>query len=183
LVGVAPRTLEYVYILNTRVEEECHLNLIDDSWLWHRRLGHINFDNLVKISKLGVVRNLPKIIKPSNSICKHRQLGKQTRTSFKTKEHSSSKPLELVHTDLCGPMRTKSLQGYFYFMLFVDDFTRMCWVFFLKEKLEAFQKFKTFKILVENEIGKKLKCLRSDNGGEFTSKEFNLFHKNHGIKR
>ena len=68
-------------------------------------------------------------------------------------------------------------------MLLVDDFTRMCWVFFLKEKSEAFQKFKTFKILVENEIGKKLKCLRFDNGGEFTSKEFNLFCENNGIKR
>ena len=157
--------------------------MIDDNWLWHRRLGHINFDNLVKISKLGAVRNLPKIIKPSNPICKHCQVGKQERASFKTKEYSSSKPLELVHTDLCGPMRIKSLQGDLYFMLFVDDFTRMCWVFFLKEKLEVLKKFKTFKILVENEIGKKLKCLRSDNGGELTSKEFNLFCENHGIKR
>ena len=137
----------------------------------------------VKISKLGVVRNLPKIIKPSNPICKHCQLGKQTRVSFKTKEHSSSKPLELVNTNLYGPTRTKSLQGESYFMLFIDDFTRMCWVFFLKEKLEAFQKFKAFKILVESEIGKKLKCLISDNGGESTSKEFNLFCENHGIKR
>lgn len=170
MVGVAPITSENVYILNTKVKEECHLNLTDDSWLWHRRLGHINFDNLVKISKLGAVRNLPKIIKPSNPICKHCQLGKKTRANFKTKEHSSSKPLELVHTDLCAPTRTKSLQGESYFMLFIDDFTRMCWVFFLKEKSEAFQKFKAFKILVENEIGKKLKCLRSDNGGEFTSK-------------
>ena len=156
---------------------------MDNSWLWHRRLGHINFDNLVKISKLGAVRNLPKITKPTNSICKHCQLGKQTRASFRTKEHSTSKPLELVHTDLCGPTRTKSLQGESYFMLFIDDFTRMCWVTFLKEKSEAFQKFKAFKILVENEIGEKLKCLRSDNGGEFTSREFNLFCENPGIKR
>ena len=145
MVGVAPRTSENVYILNTRVKEECHLNLTDDSWLWHRRLGHINFDNLVKISKLGVVRNLPKIIKPSNPICKHCQLGKQTRVSFKTKEHSSSKPLELVHIDLCGPTRTKSLQGESYFMLFVDDFTRMCWVFFSRKNQRLFKNLKPSK--------------------------------------
>ena len=107
---------------------------MDDSWLWHRRLGNINFDNLVKIAKLGVVRNLPKITKPSNPICKHCQLGKQTRESFKTKEHSTSKPLKLVHTNLYGPKRTKSLQGESYFMLFIDDFTRMCWLTFHKEK-------------------------------------------------
>ena len=68
-------------------------------------------------------------------------------------------------------------------MLFIDDFTRMCWVSFLKEKSEAFQKFKAFKILVENEIREKIKCLRYDNGGEVTSGEFNLFCENHGIKR
>ena len=68
-------------------------------------------------------------------------------------------------------------------MLFIDDFTRMAWVFFLKEKSEAFNKFKAFKLLVENETEAKIKCLRSDNGGEFTSKEFDLFSETHGIKR
>ena len=114
-------------------------------------MGHINFDNLVKNSNLEAVRNLPKIKKPSNPICRHCQLGKQTRVRFKTKEYSTSKPLELVHSDLCGPTRTKSLQGESYFMLFIDDFTRMAWVFFLKEKSEAFNKFKIFKTFVENE--------------------------------
>jgi hypothetical protein len=183
LVGTAPRTPENVYILNTKLNEECHINLVDESWLWHRRLGHINFDNLVKVNNLGAVRNLPKIIKPSNPMCRHCQLGKQTRIRFKTKEYSTSKPLELVHTDLCGPTRTKSLQGESYFMLFIDDFTRMGWVCFLKEKSEALNKFKSFKTLVENEKETKIKCLRSDNGGEFTSKEFDLFCETHGIKR
>ena len=68
-------------------------------------------------------------------------------------------------------------------MLFIDEFTRMDWVYFLKEKSEAFNKFKTFKTLVENEIGVKIKCLRSNNGGEFTSKEFDIFYETHGIKR
>ena len=129
---------------------------MDESWLWHRRLGHINFDNLVKVNNLGAVRNFPKITKPSNPICRHCQLGKKTRIRFKTKEYSTSKPLELVHIDLCGPTRTKSLQGESYFMLFIDDFTRMAWVSFLKEKLEAFNRFKAFKLLVENETEDKI---------------------------
>ena len=116
-------------------------------------------------------------------MCRHCQLGKQVITSFKSKEYSASKPLELIHTDLCGPTRTKSLQGESYFMLFIDDFSRMTWVYFLKEKYEAFRKFKVFKNLVENEKEEKIKCLRSDNGGEFTSNEFDLFYEENGIKR
>ena len=183
LVGTTSRTPENVYILNTKLDEECHINLVDESWLWDRRLGHIDFDNLVKVNNLGAVRNMPKITKPSNPICRHCQLGKETRIRFRTKEYLTSKPLELVHTDLCGPRRIKSLQGESYFMLFIDDFTRMTWIFFLKEKSEAFERFKAFKILVENETEAKIKCLRSDNGGEFTSKEFDLFCETHGIKR
>jgi transposase InsO family protein len=68
-------------------------------------------------------------------------------------------------------------------MLFIVDFTRMGWICFLKEKSEALNKFKAFKTLVENEKETKIKCLRSDNGGEFTSKEFDLFCETHGIKR
>ena len=68
-------------------------------------------------------------------------------------------------------------------MLFVDDFTRMTWVCLLKKKSEAFGYFKIFKELIANEAEQKIKCLRSDNGGEFTSKEFNLFYEEHDIKR
>jgi hypothetical protein len=156
---------------------------VDEIWLWHRSLGHINFDNLVKFNNLGAVRNLPKIIKASNVMCRHCQLGKQTRIKFKAKEYTTSKPLELAHTDLCGPTRTKILQGESFFMLFINDFTRMGWICFLKKKSEALNKFKALKTLVENEKGTKIKCLRSDNGGEFTSKYFDLFCETHEIKR
>jgi hypothetical protein len=172
LVAVAPRTSSNVYILNIDEGEKCCLSQEDESWLWHRRLGHLIFDNLIKANKKEAVRDLPKVIKPSDSICKHCQIGKQTRVRFKTKEHSTTKPLELIHTDLCGPTRTKSTYGEHYFMLIIDDYTRLTWVYFLKEKSEAFEKFKTYKALVENETDLKIKCLRSDNGGEFTSKEF-----------
>jgi hypothetical protein len=182
-VATMTRTPNNIYILNEIEEERCCLGKEDESWIWHRRMGHIHFDNLVKINKKQVVREMPEITKPTNTMCKHCQHGKQTKVEFKTKEYSTTKPLEIVHTDLCGPTRTKGLDGEQYFMLLIDDYTRMTWVCFLKKKSEAFECFRVFKELVENETDLKIKCLRSDNGGEFTSNEFRDFCEEHGIKR
>jgi len=115
-------------------------------------------------------------------MCRECQLGKQRIISFKSKEQVSNGWLELVHTDLCGLARIRSVQGDRYFMFLIDDYSKMMWVTFLKEKSESLDKFKVFKMMVENEIGEKLKCLRSDIGGEFTSHEFNAFCEKHGIK-
>ena len=134
--------------------------MVEESWLWHRRLGHLGFDKLAKISTKEAVRDLPKIIVPLNSMCRHCQHGKQTRASFKIKEHMTSHPLEIIYTDLYGPTRTTSLQGDHYFMFLIADYTRMTWVDFLKEKLEAFEKIKIFKEMDENESGMKIKSLR-----------------------
>ena len=128
-------------------------------------MGHIHFGNLIKDSKHQVVREMLDIKKPKTGICDPCQHGKQTRVEFKTKENSTTRPLDLVHTDLCGPTRSKGLNGEEYFMLLIDDFTRMTWVYLLKRKSEAFGCFKIFKELVENEAKQKIKCLRSDNGG------------------
>ena len=96
-------------------------------------------------------------------------MGKLVRTSFRIRQNSKENKIDLIHTDLCGPTQTRSYYGERYFILFDDDFFRMMWVAFLKEKSEAFEKFKIFKAKVENESRLKLKCLRSDRGGEFTS--------------
>jgi len=88
-----------------------------------------------------------------------------------------------VNTNICGPTRVRSFQGDRYFILFIDDCSRMTWVTFLKEKSKSLDKFKYFKEMVENELDMKIKCLRSDRGGEFTSNEFNMFCENHQIKR
>jgi hypothetical protein len=87
-----------------------------------------------------------------------------------------------VHTNLVGPTRTKGLKGEQYFMLLVDDYTRMTAICFLRKKSEAFKNFKMYKEMVENEIDSKIKCLRLDNGGEFTSKEFMDFCSKHDKK-
>ena len=71
-----------------------------------------------------VVRDLPKIVVPLNSVCKHCQHGKQTRASFKIKEHMTSHPLEIIHTELCGTTKTKILERDHYFMFPIDDYTK-----------------------------------------------------------
>ena len=83
-----------------------------------------------------------EISKPSNTLCEACRHGKQTKFQFKTKEHFASHPLELIHTDLCGPVRKEGLDGELYFMLMIDDYNRMIAVSFLKKKSEAFECFK-----------------------------------------
>ena len=85
--------------------------------------------------------------------------------------------------DLCGPARTKTPSGESYFMLIIDDFSRMTWVAFLKNKSEALEKFKIFKALAENQTRCKLKCIRSDKGGEFTDYEFADICNEYGIEQ
>ena len=115
--------------------------------------------------------------------CNNCQICKTGKTSLKRKDYHCKDVLELVHTDLCGPSGTESYSGDKFLILFVDDYSRMMTVMYLKEKLEAFQKFKWYLARVEKETGKKLKFLRLYRGGEFISNEFNEFHIERGIKR
>jgi hypothetical protein len=152
--------------------------------LWHRRLRHLNFDHLIKLKNLEAVKDLPRISKPQDSLCKPYQVGKLTRTRFKSNSSiSTEKPLQLIHMDLCGPSRQEGTGKENYFMLIIDDYSKLTWVVFLKEKVEAFKKFKIFKALTENKIGKRLKAVRSDRGGEFMSSDFKEFCDKNGIKR
>jgi hypothetical protein len=134
LVGTATRTSNNIYVLSEIGNEKCCLGKEDESWLWHRRMGHMHFDNLVKVNKREAVREMPQIMKPTNTLCKHCQQGKQTKTEFKSKEYSTTTPLEIVHNNLVGPTTTKGLKGERYFMLLVDDYTRMTAVCFLRNK-------------------------------------------------
>ena len=119
-------------------DASCLIVQTDDVWLWHKRLCHVKFDILININKMKKVRGLPKLKKPDNTMCKQCQLGKMTKSRFKRKTHASKELLELVHTDLCGPTEVKSYKGDKYIILFVDDYSRMMTVMFLKHKLDAF---------------------------------------------
>ena len=91
--------------------------------------------------------------------------------------------MELIHSDVCGPISLTSLSVFEYYITFIDDFSRKTWVYFLKAKSEVFDKFKEFKALIHNISNKKIKTLRSENGGEYTLKEFESFCKDTRIKR
>ena len=154
----------------------------DDSTLWHLRYGHLHMNGLKILRNKGMVFGLPRI--DSTNLCEGCIYGKQTRKSFPVgKARRASHCLELIHADLCGSMQTNSLGGSIYFLLFIDDYSRMSWVYFLQHKSETFQKFQMFKAMVENQSGCHIKVLRTDRGGEFISKEFNLFCEEEGIQR
>lgn len=102
-------------------------------WIWHRRLGHMNFDDIVNISSRVLIWDMPKIKKPWSISYNPCHEGKKKRSKYPAKEYSTSKPLDLVHIDFFGPMWTESPQGDRYFMMLTDDYTRMTWITFMKE--------------------------------------------------
>jgi transposase InsO family protein len=154
-----------------------------DLELWHRRLGHLGADGIKFLSSKGLVVGLDIASEKSLELCKGCLEGKQHREAFPSgKTKRASDFLEIVHSDVCGPMKYTSIGGSNYFLTFIDDYSRMTFVYFLKSKDEVFEKFKEFKALVENQCGKKIKCLRNDNGGEYTSHLFTKFLKDNGIR-
>lgn len=161
--------------LHTRMEEE--------PWRWHARLGHISFKTIRAMAVQGMVFGLPEI-KEERRLCDSCLVGKQTRQSFpKATSFRASRPLELLHADLCGPITPATLSHNRYIFVLIDDCTRYMWSILLKDKSDAFDKFKEFKKLVEKDINKEIMTLRTDRGGEFTSHDFNNFCSNNGIKR
>ncbi|KAL6287822.1 hypothetical protein ACE6H2_012212 [Prunus campanulata] len=157
--------------------------LEESSWLWHRRYGHLNYLSLMLLQEKDMVQGLPKL-QEAEKVCSGCAIGKSHRSSFnKEKVWRASQPLELIHSDICGPMQTVTLGGNRYFLTFIDDHTRMCWLFFLQYKSQALNIFRKFKIMVELQCGYKIKKLRSDRGGEYTSQDFSKFCEEMGIER
>ncbi len=117
-----------------------------------------------------MVHGLPNI-SSTKGVYEGYVLGKHHREMFeKGKAWRAKEPLQLIHSDICGPLEVPSISHAVYFLTFIDDFSRKSWVYFLKHKSDTFPKFKAFKSLVENDSRKNIKILRSNNGGEFVKK-------------
>lgn len=168
---------------NSNPEQACRSSRCEQgSKLWHKRFGHYNLKSIQYAQKHDLVKDLPEI-ELCSDVCESCQLGKQHRLPFpKLATWRASEKLQLIHSDICGPMKTPSLNGSKYFNLFIDDLTRMTWVYFLKQKLEVFAIFKKFKAFCETQKGCLLRTLRTDNGKEYTSSEFQLFCDDMGVE-
>jgi hypothetical protein len=158
-------------------EKNCLLatNKQEDMMTWHRRLGHVNAQFLKKMKTAvdGVDFNDNDEASIKNcSVCAE---GKQHALPFGTSTRKTTKILQLVHSDVCGPVETVSIGKNKYFMTLIDDYSRKVFVYFLERKNQAFDKFREFKAAVENELGEKIVCLRTDNGGEYVNTEFDKF--------
>nr|GEU79785.1 putative ribonuclease H-like domain-containing protein [Tanacetum cinerariifolium] len=150
--------------------------LVDESMLWHRRLGHLNFKTMNKLVRNNLVKGLPSKCFENDHTCVACLKGKQHKASCKTKlVNSVSKPLYTLHMDLFGPTSVSSLNHKWYCLVVTDDFSRFTWTFFLRTKDETSSILRNFITKIENLKDFKVKIIRCDNRGEFKNHKMNKF--------
>ena len=123
---------------------------------WHKLLGHISKE-AIRILQNRSLLGAEKYSKTINKAFESCVEGKEHRVSFRPRISKSSEPLQLIHSDLCGPMRTTSKGGAVYYVLLIDDFCRYSFVYFLRKKNKALEAFRKFKTLVENQLRRRMK--------------------------
>jgi transposase InsO family protein len=164
--------MESVYVMSaesTYVDKTRKNETVD---LWHARLGHVSYHKLKVMMNKSLVKGIPQLECREDKVYVGCQYGKAHQLPYQESKFRAKEPLELVHSDVFGRVKQSSIKGMRYMVTFIDDFSRYVWVFFMKEKSETLSKFIEFRMKVENEVGRKIKCLRIDNGGEYTSDEF-----------
>ena len=183
--GCAP-IVNGLFILN--LESDAHIFNTDakrlktdktnTTFLWHCRLGHIGKKRMKKLHSDGVLESFDF---ESFDTCESCLMGKLTKTPFTGHMERASDLLEIIYTDICGPMSIPARGGFLYFVTFTDDLSRYGYIYLMRQKSETFENFKEFQNEVENHRNKKIKFLRSDRGGEYLSYEFGEHLKSRGI--
>ena len=177
----------YVLDVDEKNEKFHHVNVASNKHLedlWHQRFGHLSRNNLRLLRDQNLVSGIDFQSTKESEFCEGCAHGKQKRASFpKGKATRACEILEIVHSDVCGPMEENSLGGSRYFVTFIDDKSRFTAVYFMKRKDQVLEKFKEYEAMVTNTTEKKIKILRSDNGGEYASKEFSNYLKEKGIQQ
>ncbi|GJU67887.1 retrovirus-related pol polyprotein from transposon TNT 1-94 [Tanacetum coccineum] len=152
------------------------------SWLWHRRLLHLNFGTLNKLAKDCLVRGIPRLKFQKDHLCFACALGKSQKSSHQPKaEDTNQEKLYLLHMDLCGPMRVTSINGKIYILVIVDDYLRFTWVRFLRLKEEAPNAIVKCIKNIQVRLNAIVRNVRTDNGTEFVNQTLREFYENVGI--
>ena len=179
------RTKNRLYKVTLEVDSQDCLQITakSESSTWHARLGHINTGTMKAMINTERVIGIPALTVEKET-CMSGLLGKQTRKSFpQTTMYRATRPLKLVHGDLCGPITPPTHAHKRYVFVLIDDYSRYMWTILLQEKNEAFEKFKNFKVLAEQETKSELRTFRTYRGGEFCSNEFVAFCEKNGVNR
>ncbi|GJS44624.1 retrovirus-related pol polyprotein from transposon TNT 1-94 [Tanacetum coccineum] len=152
------------------------------SWLWHRRLSHLNFGSINHLARHGLVRGLPKLKFEKDHLCSACALGKSSKKPHKPKsEDTNQEKLYLLHMDLCGPMRVASVNGKKYILVIVDDYSRFTWVKCLRSKDEAPAFIINFLKMIQVRLKETVRRIRTDNGTEFVNQTLREYYKKVGI--
>ncbi|GJS81947.1 retrotransposon protein, putative, ty1-copia subclass [Tanacetum coccineum] len=170
---LVPNVNSIYNVSNKRVKRN-----LDSTYLWHCRLAHINKKRIKQLQQDGLLKSTDD---ESFDKCESCLSGKMTNKPFPHSNERAKDLLGIIHTDVCDPLRHVSRQGASYFITFTDDYSRYGYVYLLKHKHEVFETFKVFKNEVENQLGKTIKAIRSDRGGEYISQEFKDYLKANGI--
>jgi hypothetical protein len=167
--GVLRWKLYIVDFILEKVElDKCLITKRNMVWLWHRRLAHVNLRNLHKLQKEGHILGLTNIFFNKDRPCGACQARKQVRAPHHVKNiMTTTRPLEMFHMDLFGPIVYISIGGNKYGLVIIDDYSHFTWIFFLHDKSETQEVLKKFLKRAQNEFDVKVKKIRSDNGSEF----------------
>ena len=145
-------------------------------WLWHHRLGHPSFGYLKHLLP-GLFSNVTHL----NFKCDTCILAKSHRVSYPLSMNKSMISFDLIHYDVWGPSPVTTSSGHRWFVLFVDDCTRMTWFYLLKHKNEVFTVLQSFHTMVQTQFSTKIKIIRFDNGGEYVNQQVQTHFNSHGI--
>ncbi|GJV13718.1 retrovirus-related pol polyprotein from transposon TNT 1-94 [Tanacetum coccineum] len=152
------------------------------SWLWHRRLSHLNFGSINHLAKNGLVRGLPRLKFEKDHLCLSYAIGKSKKQSHKPKsEDTNQEKLYLLHMDLCGPMHVESINGKKYILIIMDDYSRFTWVKFLASKNEAPDFIIKFLKMIQVRLNATVKNIRTDNGTEFVNQTLRSYYESVNI--
>nr|GEZ46182.1 retrovirus-related Pol polyprotein from transposon TNT 1-94 [Tanacetum cinerariifolium] len=153
------------------------------AWLWHRRLSHLNFDTINLVLKYDIVTGFPKLKIIKDHLYSSCELGKAKRKPFKTKTTPSSKRrLQILHMDLCGPMRVESFNGKKYVLVIIDDYSRYTWTHFSRSKDETPEILIDFLKLVQRGLHAQVRTVRTDKGTKFLNKTLHAYFAQKGIE-